>query len=126
MQAGMQGYGGMGAARMGGGMSGGASSGGGQHQTGPEGANLFIYNLAPQSGDMDLAQMFTPFGKVISAKVFTDKNTGLSKCFGFISFDNPQSAQVAIGNLDGSMMPNGKRLKVQLKTKKDGNSPYSR
>ena len=98
---------------------------GGQHRTGPEGANLFIYNLSPQQGDMELAQMFAPFGNVVSAKVFTDKATHLSKCFGFISYDNPTSAEAAISNMDGIQLPTGKRLKVQHKTKKD-NSPYSR
>ena len=55
------------------------------YSSGPPGANLFIYHLPRDLTDADLATLFSPFGNVVSAKVFVDKKTSDSKGFGQLS-----------------------------------------
>lgn len=81
---------------------------------GPAGANLFVYHLPHDLTDADLATAFNPFGNVISAKVYVDRNTGESKGFGFVSYDSVVSAESAIEQMNGFQIGN-KRLKVQHK-----------
>ncbi|KAF9688059.1 hypothetical protein SADUNF_Sadunf02G0157600 [Salix dunnii] len=102
--------------------SGTSGSSGGQVE-GPPGANLFIYHIPQEFGDQELANAFQEFGQVLSSKVFVDKATGVSKCFGFVSYDSPAAAQNAITMMNGCLL-GGKKLKVQLKKDNKQSKPY--
>ncbi|KAK7396832.1 hypothetical protein VNO78_17992 [Psophocarpus tetragonolobus] len=103
--------------------SSGASKNSGGQVEGPPGANLFIYHIPQEFGDQELATAFQPFGRVLSAKIFVDKATGVSKCFGFVSYDSPEAAQSAINMMNGCQL-GGKKLKVQLKRDNKQGKPY--
>jgi len=82
---------------------------------GPEGANLFVYNVPEHYQENDLNQLFANFGSVLSTRIQRDLNTGVSKGFGFVSYDDASAAQSAIHALDGFSIGN-KRLTVRVKT----------
>lgn len=95
----------------------------GSQREGPPGANLFIFYVPPEWTDNDLVLYFRAFGNLVSAKIFVDKYTGLSKGFGFVSYDNPASAELAIKTMNGFAIGN-KRLRISLRKEKNP-TPYS-
>lgn len=61
---------------------------------------LFVGGLPFSTTDEDLAQAFAQFGTVASAKVITDRETGRSRGFGFVEYDNDDEGKAAIDGLD--------------------------
>ncbi|EZG58020.1 splicing factor 3B subunit [Gregarina niphandrodes] len=82
------------------------------------GANLFVGNLAPQVDERKLFETFAAFGNVTSAKIMKDPETSESRGFGFISYDNFQSADSAIKTLSGQFLSD-KQITVTYAFKKD-------
>ena len=65
------------------------------------GRKLYVGNLTYGVTDSSLEQMFQPFGRVESAQVIKDRDTGRSKGFGFVEMGSDQEAGAAIAALNG-------------------------
>ena len=76
--------------------------------------DLFVFYLPVEWTEEDLYMNFQKFGSIVNAKVAMDKNTGKSKGFAFVSYENSASAANAIKSMNGFAVL-GKRLKVQYK-----------
>ena len=81
--------------------------------------NIYVGNLSWNLKDQDLANLFTPFGEVASAKIVNDKFTQRSKGFGFVEMPNDEQAQAAIAQLNGSEV-DGRNLVVNESRPKEG------
>jgi len=91
-----------------------APSSGGGETSGPPGSNVFIFHVPNDWSHNDLVSNFAHFGRIVSAKIATDKITGRNQGFAFVSYDNIQSACNAVMQMNG-YMASGKRLKVSIK-----------
>ncbi|KAJ4701722.1 Polyadenylate-binding protein [Melia azedarach] len=72
--------------------------------------NIFIKNLDKSIDHKALHDTFSSFGNILSCKISTDVS-GQSKGYGFVQFDNEESAQSAIDKLNG-MLINDKQVYV--------------
>ena len=58
----------------------------GESERGPPGCNLFCFHLPNELTNYDLYLLFRKFGTILSVHTMINKNTGLSRGFGFVSF----------------------------------------
>ena len=72
---------------------------------------LYVGNLSYETNEAELRDLFTPYGAPTSARVITDRDTGRSKGFGFVEFENDAEANAAISALNGKEV-NGRALTV--------------
>ncbi|KAF4380529.1 hypothetical protein G4B88_027620 [Cannabis sativa] len=56
---------------------------------------LFISGLSRLTTDEKLKEAFSPFGRIVDAKVITDRVSGRSKGFGFITYTSIEEAENA-------------------------------
>jgi RNA recognition motif-containing protein len=66
------------------------------------GKRLYVGGLPFETTEPQLQELFSPFGRVESAKVIMDRATGRSKGFGFVEMATDLEAKAAIEKMNGS------------------------
>ena len=82
------------------------------------GANIFVGNLHEDVDEKMLRDVFSSFGIVLSTKVMRDPETGQSKRYGFVSYDNFESSDASIQAMNGQYLC-GKPIDVSYAYKRD-------
>ncbi|KAJ1968730.1 hypothetical protein IWQ62_001066 [Dispira parvispora] len=80
-------------------------------------SKLFVGSLPWATSEEDLAQLFGQFGPVVHATIIRDYQTGRSRGYGFVQFDNDASAQQAQQQLNGYELQ-GRTIKVDFATER--------
>ena len=75
-------------------------------------SKLIILNLPRDLTENELKTLFEPYGEVISCDLILDKNTGVSKGFGFIIMGLVSEADIAIKALHQTKI---KKQKIRVK-----------
>jgi len=74
---------------------------------------LFVGGLSWGTDDHALHAAFESYGDVTEAKVITDRDSGRSRGFGFVTFTQADDAQSAIAGLDGTDL-DGRTIRVNI------------
>jgi RNA recognition motif-containing protein len=77
---------------------------------------LYVGNIYFGLSEDQLKEVFERYGKVESVRIMKDNQTGRSRGFGFVSFENDQEAELAKNELDGAEV-GGRNLRVNYATR---------
>tara|TARA_R110000796_G_scaffold252637_1_gene389654 strand:+ start:91951 stop:92520 length:570 start_codon:yes stop_codon:yes gene_type:complete len=73
--------------------------------------NIFVGRLSYETQENNLRALFEQIGQVKSLKIITDRETGKSKGFAFVTMANREDGQKAITQLDGTAL-DGRNISV--------------
>lgn len=67
-------------------------------------SKLFVGGIAWATSDEGLREAFEAFGDVTEAKIITDRETGRSRGFGFVTFTTSEASEAAIEGMNGQSL----------------------
>ena len=79
---------------------------------------LFVGNLSFKIKSLNLKELFEEFGTVEDAVVITDRDSGRSKGFGFVTFEDSNNAKDAVAKMDGKTVE-GRPIRVNIAKEKE-------
>ena len=74
---------------------------------------LFVGSLSWNTDDRGLHEAFAPFGEITEAKVITDRDSGRSRGFGFVTFEDDEAADKAISAMNDTEL-DGRPIRVNV------------
>ena len=80
---------------------------------------LFVGGLSWGTNDDGLRQAFERFGELTEVKVVLDRDTGRSRGFGFVTFAEPDDADKAVAEMNGTEL-DGRSIRVDEAQDKGG------
>ena len=83
---------------------------------------LFVGGLSWGTTDAGLREAFAQFGEVVDAKVISDRETGRSRGFGFVTYNSEEEAQTALQAMNGADL-DGRSLRIDLAQERSGGRP---
>lgn len=90
------------------------------------GKKLYVGNLSYNTSEDGLRNLFQSYGTVASAKIIVDRDSGVSKGFGFVEMGSDDEASAAIAGTNGVDL-DGRQIKVNEamdKPRRDNNSRW--
>ena len=87
---------------------------------------LFVASLPWSINNDSLRELFAQYGEIVEAVVITDRDTGRSKGFGFVTFKNEEDAKKAL-EMEGKEVE-GRTLVVNIAKPRENrnNRPFNR
>ena len=81
---------------------------------------LFVGSLSWDTNDEGLRNAFAEYGEIEEAVVISDRDTGRSRGFGFVTFEDDEAADKAIAALNGTEL-DGRTIRVDVAQAKERN-----
>jgi RNA recognition motif-containing protein len=75
--------------------------------------NIYVSNLSFSTTSERLEELFATYGEVTSAKIITDRDTGVSRGFAFVEMSDDAKGQTAISELNETDF-DGKKISVNV------------